>query len=120
MASALRLRTFWMLLALVLTLRLPVFLFGVMDIDETDFLVTARMMAHGAIPYVDVVEKKPPLAYLFYVPVNWFGLHMWPMLLIASLWIVGTCWILGRAAERWTGRPSAGLAAAFIAALAQT
>ena len=111
MATFLRRNALLALVVLVATLRFPVFLFDVMDIDETDFLITARMMAKGAIPYADVVEKKPVLAYLFYWPVNWFGFRMWPMQLIAILWIVGTCWIIGRAAERWTGKPSAGLAA---------
>src|SRR5678815_41278 len=102
MASFLRGRAAMLLFLVLVIFRIPAFVFGVMDIDETDFLVSARMMAEGAIPYVDVVEKKPVLAYLFYWPTTVFGFRLWPMQILSVCWIFATCWVLGRAAERWT------------------
>jgi 4-amino-4-deoxy-L-arabinose transferase-like glycosyltransferase len=118
MATFLRRKAAVLILAALILVRIPTYILAVMDIDETDFLVAARMMAKGAIPYVDVVEKKPVLAYLFYWPTTVFGFHLWPMQIIALGWIFATCWMLGRIAERWTGRASVGVAASMLAVLA--
>jgi 4-amino-4-deoxy-L-arabinose transferase-like glycosyltransferase len=118
MVTFLRRRAALVILCALAVIRIPTYLLGVMDIDETDFLVAARMMAKGAIPYVDVVEKKPVLAYLFYWPTTWFGFHLWPMQLLSLGWIFATCWILGRAAERWTRRPLTGVVASLLAVAA--
>jgi 4-amino-4-deoxy-L-arabinose transferase-like glycosyltransferase len=38
----------------------------VLNIDESDFAVQTSVWLNGGVPYVDFVEKKPILIYLFY------------------------------------------------------
>jgi 4-amino-4-deoxy-L-arabinose transferase-like glycosyltransferase len=111
-------RAAWLLLAAIALLRAPGLVFGVLDIDESDLVVAARAMADGGVPYVDFVEKKPPLLYLFYWPAAVFGWHMWPIQLLAILWTFATAWVVGRAARLVTSSPEAGAAAAWLTGLA--
>jgi hypothetical protein len=86
--------------------------FGVTDNDETDFLVIAKVMQHGGLPYVDVFDHKPPLLYALYLPSTW---QLWPMQLLAIFWVTATAYVLGRTAERLS--PGSGVAAMFLCAL---
>jgi hypothetical protein len=104
------------LLGLLAVVRAPGFAFGPVDVDETDFLLVGRLLRAGAIPYVDVVEKKPPLSYLFYSPAALFGFHLWPVQLLALVWLWATCVVVGRAARRLSGRDDVGLVAAALCA----
>lgn len=107
----------WLFLAVAIV-RTPGFFFGPVDIDETDAVVLARMIGEGAIPYVDFAEKKPFLFYLFYAPAVLFGFSMWPMQILALLWSFATCVVVGRAARRLANSEEAGVAGAWLAALA--
>src|SRR5437764_6513343 len=100
------------LLALVFLLRAAGFYFGVTDNDETDFLLIARTLRAGGLPYVAIFDHKPPLLYALYLPSTW---HMWPMQLIAVFWVTATAYVVGRAAELL--RPGAGVAAAYLCVL---
>jgi len=93
---------------------------GALDIDETDFLLIARMMLAGEIPYVGTVDIKPVLVYLFYAPSALSGFHMWPMQILAMGWVFATSLVVGKAAREWTGRAEAAWAGAWLACLAQT
>jgi hypothetical protein len=97
------------LFLLVLLLRAFGFHFGVTDNDETDFLIIAKVMQQGGLPYVDAFDHKPPLLYALYLPSTW---HMWPMQLLAVFWVTATAVVLGLAAERL--RQGAGIAAAYL------
>jgi hypothetical protein len=108
----------WWLLPIV-AVRAAGFVFGAVNLDECDFLVTGRMLIDGAVPYVGFVEKKPPLAYLFYAPAAWSDLRMWPMQLLAIGWVFATCFVVARVAREWTGREDGGLVAGWLACLAQ-
>jgi hypothetical protein len=106
------------LLATIVILRAPGLLFGVLNIDESDLVVAARMMGEGALPYVDFVEKKPLLLYLFYAPAVLSGFEMWPMQILAILWCFATCRVVEATARAWTGRSEVGAVAAWLCALA--
>src|SRR5216684_2520369 len=56
----------WVLLAAICLLRLPGFVFGVLNIDESDYLTYAAGIWKGLLPYRDLVEIKPPLGYFTY------------------------------------------------------
>src|SRR5262245_59784719 len=88
----------WLLFAIFL-LRLPGLWFDALDIDETDTLIVGRLLGEGALPYVQVVEKKPLLFYLFYSPAAVLGWRLWPLRLIAVGWVLATCLVVGRAAR---------------------
>jgi hypothetical protein len=107
----------WLLLTLG-ALRGPGFVFGVLDVDETEFLIIGRMLGEGAIPFADVVDIKPLLAYLFYAPAALFGFEIWPMQVMALGWVFATCLLVGRAARIWTGNPEIEATAAWLCGLA--
>ncbi|MCU1282165.1 MAG: hypothetical protein JWM53_5711 [bacterium] len=106
------------LLAIVLLLRAVGFVFGVVDNDETDFLLVGRIMSTGGLPYVDAFDHKPPLLYLLFLPSAWITWQVWPMQIVAVLFVTATCLVLGRAAMLWSGSSTAGVAAALGCALA--
>ncbi len=108
----------WLLLP-ILAVRGAGFAWKALDIDETDFLVCARMMAEGAVPYVGFVEKKPILSYLFFAPAGALGFDLWPAQLLAVAWVLATSVVVGRAARRWLGGEEAEWAGAWLACLAQ-
>jgi 4-amino-4-deoxy-L-arabinose transferase-like glycosyltransferase len=116
--SAVDARTIGWLAAMVLVLHASGMVFGVLNVDEVDFLLIARSMLLGGVPFVDAVDIKPPLTYVAFLPSAIFGLEIWPMRLVAVAWVMATALILKRAAQRWTGRKDVGWAAAFLSVLA--
>jgi hypothetical protein len=108
-------RRWFALLIGAILLRAPGIFLGILNIDETDFFIIGRRVAEGAIPYVDIVDIKPPLAYLAYLPAGIGGFSLVPMQLIGIAWLFSTCLVIRRAAQLWTGRGDVGWAAAFIA-----
>src|SRR5947207_3245478 len=113
-----RKRALWWLAGALVVLRSAGFAFGAVDIDETDSVVFAAMMRDGGIPYVDFVEKKPLLFYLFWWPSAALPWGIWPTQVFALLWVLATCVVVGRAARRWTGDEAAGTAAMWLCAFA--
>src|SRR5260370_19154320 len=99
----------WVLLAAICLLRLPGFVFGVLNIDESDYLTYAAGIWKGLLPYRDLVEIKPPLGYFTYALA---GGPAWPIRPLAILWGFGTAMFLPAAARRRAGRAGAGGAAA--------
>ncbi|MGZ6123807.1 MAG: ArnT family glycosyltransferase [Myxococcales bacterium] len=106
----------WALLAVIVLLRLPGFAFGVLNIDESDYLVYGAGILKGLLPYRDLVEIKPPLGYLTYALAG--GLSIWPVRVLGVFWVFGTALLLRGAARRWTGSEEAGWAAAWMSILA--
>src|ERR1043166_9287553 len=105
----------WALLGAIALLRLPGFAFGVLNIDESDYLVYGEGILKGLLPYPDLVEIKPPLGYLTYALAG--GLSIWPIRVLGVLWIFCTAMLLRAAARRWTGDESTGWAAAWMSVL---
>ncbi len=110
------LKNSWTLLAAVLALRAAGFAFGVLNIDESDFLVFGAGLWKGLLPYRDLVEIKPPLGYLTYALAG--GLSIWPIRVLGVLWVFATAQALRAAARTWTGSDEAGWAAAWLSLLA--
>src|SRR5260370_16893181 len=105
----------WVLLAALCLLRLPGFVSGVPNIDESDSPTYAAGIWKGLLPYRDLVEIKPPLGYFTYALAG--GLA-WPIRALAIFWVFGTAMFLRAAAQRWTGSEEAGWAAAWLSLLA--
>lgn len=68
--------------------------------DETGYSLVANEMIDGARPYIDVVERKPPLLLWTYAAIfslagtyNWMALHSvalaWTLLTMAGLYVIG-------------------------------
>jgi 4-amino-4-deoxy-L-arabinose transferase-like glycosyltransferase len=86
---------------LVLT-RLPALLYAGAISDENIYSVVASVMLHGGKPYLDAVERKPPLLFAVYAAVfglageyNWLALH-----LTAVAWTGATMLLLYLVAQR--------------------
>jgi len=106
----------WTLLGVIAVLRLPGFVFGVLNIDESDYLVYGAGILKGLLPYRDLVEIKPPLGYFTYALAG--GLSIWPIRVLGVIWVLCTALLLRAAARRWTGSEEAGWAAAWLSILA--
>ncbi|HSB53821.1 MAG TPA: glycosyltransferase family 39 protein [Gemmatimonadales bacterium] len=117
-------RTFWPTIRLPLGLfvfviltRLPALLSPKALDDEQVYAVVAREMLHGGRPYLDAVERKPPLLFLLYEQIlklgdhDWFALH-----LVAVLWTLATMAVLYLIARRLFDQTT-GYWAAFLYAL---
>jgi 4-amino-4-deoxy-L-arabinose transferase-like glycosyltransferase len=52
----------------------------IIQVDESDFAAQGQIWASGGMPYIDFVEKKPPLSYAFYAAV--FAIAGWNMLAV--------------------------------------
>jgi 4-amino-4-deoxy-L-arabinose transferase-like glycosyltransferase len=68
--------------------------------DETAYSVVANEIVDGGLPFVDAVERKPPLVYWTYAAVfgvagkyNWMALHAaalaWTLGTMAGLYVIG-------------------------------
>src|SRR6266446_1021412 len=85
----------FVLLALVIltvATRLPSLLHPQPIDDEAVYSVVANEIVDGGRPYIDAVERKPPLLFWTYAAVfktlgkfNWYGLHS-----VALVWTLGT------------------------------
>lgn len=106
----------WALLGAIFLMRLPGFAFGVLNVDESDFLVFGASILRGLIPYRDLVEIKPPLGYFTYALAG--GLSIGPIRVLGVLWVFATAMLLRAAARRWTGSEEAGWAAAWLSLVA--
>lgn len=89
--------------------------------DEQVYAVVATEMLHGGRPYLDAVERKPPLLFFLYEQIlrvagsqNWFALHavmvLWTLATMAVLYLVAS-----RMFDRATGCWAAILYALFAA-----
>jgi len=107
------------LLAAIVVLRSAGFVFGILNIDESDFTLIAKRMLQGAVPFSGIVDIKPPLAYVPFLSGALFGgLSITPVHALGILWVFATCLVLGRAARRLTGNEVAAACAPWLALLA--
>ncbi len=85
----------WIALAVFL-LRLPTFYQHIIDIDETVFSEFAKVILSGGLPYVDVVDNKPPLTYFFFAVVYFLtGSHsLLAVHVITGFWVLFTALVI--------------------------
>ena len=106
-------------LGILLALRLPTIHVPIINVDEADFAVEAGVLLDGGRPYVDFVEKKPPLIYAAYAGglalVGRYNLPGLRMLLLG--YILATALVLAAIARRLYGERASWLAAPVYAAL---
>lgn len=106
------------LAAAVVVLRSAGFAFDVLNIDEADFALIGHRILQGALPYVEIVDHKPPLTYLAFVPAGWFGpTSLLPMRILAILCVLATSLVVAKAAALWTSDELTGTVAAWLAVL---
>jgi 4-amino-4-deoxy-L-arabinose transferase-like glycosyltransferase len=108
------------LVCLTIATRLPVLLHRAPIDDEAIYGVVANEIVLGGRPYVDAIERKPPLLFWTYTGVfeiagrsNWTALHA-----VAIGWTLATAAALGVGAAKLFG-PEAGFAAALLYSIFQ-
>jgi 4-amino-4-deoxy-L-arabinose transferase-like glycosyltransferase len=94
----------------------------VLDIDECAFTEFANKILEGYIPYVDIVDNKPPLTYYFFALVflifgknNLIAVHV-----VTTLIVIGTALLVFRTATYLRDERSGIVAAIIFTALAHT
>jgi hypothetical protein len=102
--TALNSRQFqWTVFAIILltvATRLPSLVHPQAIDDEAPYAVVANEIVDGGRPYIDAVERKPPLLFWTYAAVfavvgkyNWVALHtvalIWTLMTMAGLYVIG-------------------------------
>ncbi|MGN7997366.1 ArnT family glycosyltransferase [Sphingomonas sp. 22176] len=93
----------WLVLLVAAALvRSPTFGNPLVHVDEEFYFVTAQHMLHGALPFVDIFDRKPVGLFLLYVPAAALGFP-WGILayqLMALASVVLTAVMIARLADR--------------------
>lgn len=106
----------WFVLLMVgAAVRAPVFGNPVVHVDEEFYFTVARAMLDGALPYVDIWDRKPIGLFLLYVPAAALGYPtgIWAYQAMALACAVATAGMIARIAARagWErGAPFAAIA----------
>jgi hypothetical protein len=93
----------WLILLLVaLAARAITFGNPILHVDEEFYFTAARMMTQGAVPFVDVWDRKPIGLFLLYAPAASLGYPagIWAYQALALLCLVGTAFLTARLADR--------------------
>ncbi|MCC2980723.1 DUF2029 domain-containing protein [Sphingomonas sp. IC4-52] len=90
-----------LLLAVAIAARAVTFANPIVHVDEDFYFTVARDMWAGALPYVDIWDRKPPGLFLIYLlpaalPFGWGIIAYQALALVA---VVITAWIIARLAE---------------------
>ena len=74
----------------------------VVHVDEPFYLTVAQAMAHGALPYVDLWDRKPVGLFLLYLPAAIWGLpaSLYVYQAMAMAAVVATALLVARLADR--------------------
>lgn len=78
--------------------------------DETFYQTVGIAMHHGALPYVDVWDRKPLGLFLIYWAITWISAAPLAYQLAAAASAATTALVIARIALRWTGAQGALLA----------
>jgi hypothetical protein len=101
-------------LCAALLLRSPQYGNPVVQIDEQFYLLVGDRMLHGAIPYADLWDRKPPGLFLIYAAIRLLGGEgIVQYQVVASLFAGATAWVIALLARR-IAPPSAGWFAGAI------
>ena len=87
------------ILLLTVAIRLPALLHPLPIDDEAGYSVIANEIVDGGLPYIDAVDRKPPLLFWTYAAAfkvagkyNWMALHIlsliWTLATMAGLYVI--------------------------------
>lgn len=105
--------------AVAVCLRLPVFCFPYVNIDENEYRLAAQILLQGGLPYRDFLIYQPPVIYYLYAFAFWLFQTdaLWAAHIMVIGTVVATCGILYaigvQLADRATGLWAAGCYALF-------
>lgn len=105
------------LMAIALVLRGYTFGDPNLFIDEAFYFAAGNAMHHGALPYVDIWDRKPFGLFLIYYLIAAVSASPAAYQVAATLFAVLTAWVIGRIADLWSkgvGGLLAGIAYLFL------
>lgn len=88
-------------------------------VDETFYLMTGDAMRHGAMPYVDIWDRKPLGLFALYALLATISPTVWSYQIAALCFVVGTSLLVTGLARRWSDETGAILAGVFYIAWLQ-
>lgn len=107
------------LLAIAFALRAYTFGDPNLFIDEAFYFAAGNAMHHGALPYVDVWDRKPFGLFALYWLIAGFSSSPAAYQIAATLFAALTAWMIGRIVRLWSAWPGAlgaGIAYLFLLA----
>lgn len=111
-SAALSCRTFALLFALTIAVRLPFFFPAVLNWDESTFVLMGQSILDGHLPYVVLWDVKPPLAFAFYsFAIALFGRDLVGIRLAGALCVVAAAVLVYLSAGKLWGSRSGTIAA---------
>lgn len=93
---------FLILLAVALVMRIATFGDPNLHVDESFYQTVGIAMHHGAIPYVDVWDRKPWGLFFLYYLIAFISYAPLAYQLIATFFATATAWVIGRFASIWS------------------
>lgn len=89
-------------IALILLTRLPYLSLGIFDPDEAVGVMVGQAILEGGLPYVDAVDHRGPLSYLFFAAISAAssGLNLRAIHVILTVLVVAMTFLLYRMAQR--------------------
>lgn len=101
------------LLALAVATRISTYGHPDLHVDETFYFAAAIEMLHGAVPYVDVWDRKPPGHFMLYAGIaaisDWYGSYQIAATFFAAATSLAIFAIGRRLAGQWPGLTGAAL-----------
>ena len=101
-----------MLILLGLLLRCSTFGDTNLHVDETFYFLVGQEMHHGAIPYVDIWDRKPVGLFLIYWAIAGISSSVVAYQVAAWLFASSTAMVINLIARRWAGTQGGLLAGA--------
>ncbi|MFM5916089.1 MAG: hypothetical protein ACKOOL_00990 [Novosphingobium sp.] len=98
---------FGLLLAAGLILRAATLGDPIVHLDENFYLMVGDAMHHGAVPYIDIWDRKPIGIFIIYWAIAAISTNPWCYQLVALGFAVTTAWVLSKIARLWTGSTAA-------------
>jgi hypothetical protein len=74
-----------------------------LHVDEAFYFLVGQEMHHGAIPYVDIWDRKPLGLFLIYYLIAGISTSVFAYQIIAWLFASSTAMVINRIAQRWAG-----------------
>lgn len=103
---------FALLLAVALAIRARDFGNPITHVDEQYYLLVGDRMLHGALPFVDIWDRKPFGLFLIFAAIRLLpGDGILAYQLVATLFAAGTAWLVAAGGRRLGASPSGALIA---------
>ena len=92
-------------LLIALLFRTPFFFQSVIDWDESTFILMGQSVLDGHLPYIELWDVKPPLAFVPFAVFIWlFGHSVVGIRIAGTIYLAGVAFLTHRTAENLWGR----------------